>query len=101
MFAATRLIRAAQPAVRHSKNRSLLGAARSVGSLTCWVVVAVSSSGVARVTSALNMPAMSPTMTEGTVTEWKVNVGDSFTAGDVLCQVGRSTSSGLTKPDPD
>lgn len=35
-------------------------------------------------TSELLMPAMSPTMTEGTLTEWKFKVGDSFKAGDVL-----------------
>ncbi|GAA6030715.1 hypothetical protein JCM8097_006285 [Rhodosporidiobolus ruineniae] len=30
------------------------------------------------------MPAMSPTMTEGTVSEWKVEEGKPFAAGDVL-----------------
>ncbi|KAI9244960.1 hypothetical protein BDA99DRAFT_549281 [Phascolomyces articulosus] len=34
-----------------------------------------------------NMPAMSPTMTEGTIHEWKVKEGESFSAGDVLLEL--------------
>lgn len=37
--------------------------------------------------SLLKMPAMSPTMTEGGVAGWKVNEGDSFSAGDVLLEI--------------
>lgn len=37
--------------------------------------------------SVFNMPAMSPTMTEGGIVEWKLNQGDSFQAGDVLLEV--------------
>jgi pyruvate/2-oxoglutarate dehydrogenase complex dihydrolipoamide acyltransferase (E2) component len=33
------------------------------------------------------MPAMSPTMTEGSIAEWKKKVGESFTAGDVLLEI--------------
>ncbi|KAK4687086.1 pyruvate dehydrogenase E2 component (dihydrolipoamide acetyltransferase), partial [Tremellales sp. Uapishka_1] len=33
------------------------------------------------------MPAMSPTMTEGGIAEWKLKEGDSFSAGDVLIEV--------------
>lgn len=33
------------------------------------------------------MPAMSPTMNEGGVTEWKFKEGDSFSSGDVLLEV--------------
>ncbi|KAL8770669.1 MAG: hypothetical protein Q9209_003737 [Squamulea sp. 1 TL-2023] len=33
------------------------------------------------------MPAMSPTMTEGNITSWKVKEGDSFSTGDVLLEV--------------
>jgi len=33
------------------------------------------------------MPAMSPTMTEGGITGWKKEEGESFTAGDVLLEV--------------
>lgn len=39
------------------------------------------------------MPAMSPTMTEGTVTEWKYKVGDSFSAGDVLVSIETDKAS--------
>lgn len=34
-----------------------------------------------------NMPAMSPTMTEGGIVSWKVHPGDKFSAGDVLLEV--------------
>ncbi|TFK46407.1 single hybrid motif-containing protein [Heliocybe sulcata] len=33
------------------------------------------------------MPAMSPTMTEGGIASWKVKEGDSFSAGDVLLEI--------------
>lgn len=33
------------------------------------------------------MPAMSPTMTEGGIAEWKKKEGDSFSAGDVLVEI--------------
>ncbi|KAI9817825.1 MAG: pyridoxine biosynthesis protein [Pycnora praestabilis] len=33
------------------------------------------------------MPALSPTMTEGNITSWKVKEGDSFSAGDVILEV--------------
>ncbi|KAF2399467.1 hypothetical protein EJ06DRAFT_478260 [Trichodelitschia bisporula] len=33
------------------------------------------------------MPALSPTMTEGNISSWKVKEGDSFSAGDVLLEV--------------
>lgn len=32
---------------------------------------------------------MSPTMTEGGIAEWKKQVGDSFTAGDVVFEIVR------------
>lgn len=34
-----------------------------------------------------NMPAMSPTMTEGTIHQWKVKEGESFSAGDILLEL--------------
>lgn len=39
------------------------------------------------------MPALSPTMTEGTVTEWKFAVGDKFVAGDILLQIETDKAS--------
>ncbi|EGV62704.1 pyridoxine biosynthesis protein [Yamadazyma tenuis] len=37
--------------------------------------------------SIFRMPAMSPTMTEGGITAWKVKPGESFAAGDVLIEI--------------
>lgn len=33
------------------------------------------------------MPAMSPTMTEGGIAEWKKKEGESYAAGDVLLEI--------------
>ena len=33
------------------------------------------------------MPAMSPTMTEGNISSWRVKEGDSFSTGDVLLEI--------------
>lgn len=43
--------------------------------------------------SFLDMPAMSPTMTEGGITSWKVQPGESFSAGDVLLEVETDKAS--------
>jgi len=42
-----------------------------------------------RVTSAiqLKMPSLSPTMTEGTIVKWLKNEGESFEAGDAVCEI--------------
>ncbi|XBW36020.1 hypothetical protein QEN19_001595 [Hanseniaspora menglaensis] len=37
--------------------------------------------------SVMEMPAMSPTMTEGGIVEWKVKAGDKFSSGDILVEV--------------
>ncbi|KAI9755379.1 MAG: hypothetical protein M4579_004308 [Chaenotheca gracillima] len=37
--------------------------------------------------SNFTMPAMSPTMTEGNISSWKVKEGDSYSAGDVLLEI--------------
>lgn len=37
--------------------------------------------------TVLNLPNLSPTMTKGTITKWYKKEGDSFEAGDVLCDV--------------
>lgn len=39
--------------------------------------------------SKYTFPAMSPTMTEGGIAAWKKQVGDSFTAGDVVFEIVR------------
>ncbi|EWC43487.1 hypothetical protein DRE_07519 [Drechslerella stenobrocha 248] len=33
------------------------------------------------------MPALSPTMTEGSIAAWRINEGDKFSAGDVILEV--------------
>ena len=33
------------------------------------------------------MPALSPTMTEGTLTKWHVAVGDTVDSGDVIAEI--------------
>ena len=33
------------------------------------------------------MPALSPTMTEGTLAKWLVNEGDDVNAGDVIAEI--------------
>jgi pyruvate dehydrogenase E2 component (dihydrolipoamide acetyltransferase) len=41
----------------------------------------------------LLMIALSPTMTEGTITKWKKAEGESFTSGDLLCEVETDKAS--------
>lgn len=45
------------------------------------------SSAPASALSKFQMPAMSPTMTEGGIAQWKVKEGDSFATGDVLVEI--------------
>ncbi|CCH46811.1 Pyruvate dehydrogenase complex protein X component, mitochondrial [Wickerhamomyces ciferrii] len=40
-----------------------------------------------------NMPAMSPTMNEGGIVEWKFKEGDSFASGDILLEVETDKST--------
>ena len=35
----------------------------------------------------MNMPALSPTMTEGTIVKWSKQEGEAFKAGDVICEI--------------
>ena len=44
------------------------------------------------------MPAMSPTMTEGGISKWKVEEGGSFAAGDVLLEIVRSQINFIQPP---
>ncbi|KAJ8093500.1 hypothetical protein PM082_020357 [Marasmius tenuissimus] len=48
-----------------------------------------------RPTNMILMPAISPLMTQGTVTRWRLKEGESFSAGDVLLQI----ESGFTSFD--
>ncbi|KAI9625044.1 hypothetical protein KEM48_008619 [Puccinia striiformis f. sp. tritici PST-130] len=47
----------------------------------------LSSSAQAYALSKFTMPAMSPTMTEGGIANWKKKEGDSFAVGDVLVEI--------------
>ena len=38
-------------------------------------------------TIEITMPALSPTMTEGTITNWLKQEGDGITPGDLLCEI--------------
>lgn len=42
-----------------------------------------------RAITQFQMPAMSPTMTEGGIASWKKKEGESFTQGDVLLEIVR------------
>ncbi|KAF9821626.1 hypothetical protein IEO21_00472 [Rhodonia placenta] len=44
-------------------------------------------SAVRQAVTNLQMPAMSPTMTEGGIAEWKKQEGEAFSAGDVLLEI--------------
>lgn len=35
----------------------------------------------------INMPSLSPTMTEGNIVKWLKKEGDTITPGDVLCEI--------------
>jgi biotin carboxyl carrier protein len=35
----------------------------------------------------LEMPALSPTMTEGTIVQWNKKEGDKVSVGDIICEV--------------
>lgn len=37
--------------------------------------------------SQFNMPAMSPTMSEGGIASWKKKEGETFASGDVLLEI--------------
>lgn len=45
------------------------------------------TSAPASALSKFQMPAMSPTMTEGGIASWKKKEGDAFAAGDVLVEI--------------
>ena len=37
--------------------------------------------------TVVGLPALSPTMEEGTVQSWTLEVGEEFTASDIICQI--------------
>jgi hypothetical protein len=51
------------------------------------------SSAASLTAQNFTMPALSPTMTEGNIANWKVKEGDSFAAGDVLLEIETDKAS--------
>lgn len=43
--------------------------------------------------STLDLPALSPTMTHGTIASWTMKPGDAFGAGDVICEIETDKAS--------
>ena len=53
------------------------------------IVLAFHASSTNNAISKFAMPAISPTMTEGGIAQWKKKEGESFSAGDVLLEIVR------------
>ena len=51
------------------------------------------TSAVRQAVTKFQMPAMSPTMTEGGIASWKKKEGEAFSAGDVLLEIVSVTPS--------
>merc|ERR1719367_2465366 len=49
--------------------------------------VSAAPSGGSTPGTEVNMPSLSPTMTEGTIVKWCKNEGDTISAGDVICEI--------------
>lgn len=58
-------------------------------------------SGDPRCSSELKMPSLSPTMTEGTIVKWSKAEGESFGAGDVVCEVQTDKAVVAVEADDD
>lgn len=52
-------------------------------------VIEIHASARRNALSKFTMPAMSPTMTEGGIAQWKVKEGQKYSAGDVLLEIVR------------
>ncbi|KAJ6260946.1 Pyruvate decarboxylase [Drechslerella dactyloides] len=67
-----------------SSTRRLLHPARAWRYAT---VRGISSTACTCKAQNFTMPALSPTMTEGSISAWRINEGDKFSAGDVILEV--------------
>ncbi|BGP28243.1 pyridoxine biosynthesis protein [Rhodotorula toruloides] len=65
----------------------MLAVLRTVRQATRPLVRQLHASSAVAAYSNFLMPAMSPTMTEGSISEWKVKEGEAFTAGAVLLSI--------------
>ncbi|KAK9371170.1 hypothetical protein V1509DRAFT_613813 [Lipomyces kononenkoae] len=67
--------------------------ARRLAAYSCRTVLARNGYRNFRTSSAYNaasnfaMPALSPTMTEGGIAQWKVKEGESFNGGDIILEI--------------
>lgn len=52
-----------------------------------FLLIALRTTAIAQELTKFQMPAMSPTMTEGGIASWKKKEGESFVAGDVLLEI--------------
>lgn len=50
-------------------------------------LIALRTTAIAQELTKFQMPAMSPTMTEGGIASWKKKEGETFSAGDVLLEI--------------
>ncbi|CCM05034.1 uncharacterized protein FIBRA_07236 [Fibroporia radiculosa] len=66
----------------HALRHLSRSAPRSLASRRCMQTTAARMA-----VTNFQMPAMSPTMTEGGIADWKKKEGDSFAAGDVLLEI--------------
>lgn len=51
------------------------------------IISGLHASARRRALTQFNMPAMSPTMTEGGIASWKKKEGETFSTGDVLLEI--------------
>ncbi|GAA6024784.1 hypothetical protein JCM10207_005585 [Rhodosporidiobolus poonsookiae] len=71
----------------------MLAAVRTARQATRPLARQLHASRAVAATSNFLMPAMSPTMTEGSLSEWKVKEGEAFTAGAVLLTIETDKAS--------
>ncbi|GAA5838113.1 hypothetical protein JCM11251_004710 [Rhodosporidiobolus azoricus] len=71
----------------------MLSAVRSVRQAARPIARQLHASSSAHAFTNFLMPAMSPTMTEGSLSEWKVKEGEAFTAGAVLLSIETDKAS--------
>ncbi|BGP20989.1 hypothetical protein JCM10213_000183 [Rhodosporidiobolus nylandii] len=71
----------------------MLSAVRSMRQAARPLARQIHSSRPAAAFTNFLMPAMSPTMTEGSLSEWKVKEGDTFEAGQVLLSIETDKAS--------
>ncbi|KDQ33959.1 hypothetical protein PLEOSDRAFT_1110799 [Pleurotus ostreatus PC15] len=67
--------------------KSTSAVSRTLYSAACGHTRRIHQSSARHAVTSMQMPAMSPTMTEGGIAQWKKRAGEAFSAGDVLLEV--------------